>query len=179
MNSRSFSLKPFPSGGVRQDGKISCTVGRHGDVLSITYTLLGLPGELEIPSAAHNPSRRDALWEKTCLEFFLAAGNSDLYWEFNLSPAGHWNVYRFTSYRQGMREEPAFESLPFSVHAHSDTLRLSLDIDTHKIVTPGQALRIGISAVIRKRSGETIYWALTHPEPQPDFHHRDSFIIDI
>ena len=64
---------------------------------------------------ADMPARRDRLWEETCFEFFLAVKNSPRYWEFNLSPAGHWNVYRFADYRQGMQEEPAFASLPFSV----------------------------------------------------------------
>src|SRR4030042_7193941 len=50
---------------------------------------------------------------------------SERYWEFNLSPAGHWNVYRFASYRKEMREEPAFASLPFRVRTEPEALRLS------------------------------------------------------
>ena len=54
------------------------------------------------------PRRRDRLWEETCLELFLGEEGSERYWEFNLSPAGHWNVYRFEFYvsDKGSLSEP-------------------------------------------------------------------------
>jgi hypothetical protein len=121
----------------------------------------------------------DRLWEETCLELFLGAKGSGRYWEFNLSPAGHWNVYRFTSYREGMQEEPALSSLPFGVRIEPGILRLSLDLDLRKILPAGEAVEAGVCAVIRTATGGTSHWALAHPGPRPDFHRRDGFALTI
>ena len=126
--------------------------------------------------------RKNGLWEETCFEFFLGVKGSERYWEFNLSPSGHWNVYRFKSYRQGMQEEPAFTSLPFSVQLYSNSLLLSLGLGLDKIIPQEQVsevLQVALSAVIKTRDGKTTYWALTHPGPQADFHRRDGFIIEL
>jgi hypothetical protein len=122
-------------------------------------------------------ARRNLLWEETCFEFFVAARDSPRYWEFNLSPAGHWNVYRFEAYRQGIQEEMAFKSLPFTVRYSSDSLLLTLELSLDKILCAEQALEAAISAVIKTKDSRATYWALIHPGPHPDFHRRDSFTM--
>ncbi len=179
MNGRNFSLKPFLSAGLLSHLEITGNIGWSSNTLAITYTLLGPLSELLIPAPAEMPSRKNALWEETCFEFFLALKNSDQYWEFNLSPAGHWNVYSFKSYRQGMQEEPAFTSLPFSVHRQPDALRLSLKLDPARIILEDQTLQIAVSAVIKALNGKKTCWALTHPGPQADLHRRDGFILEL
>jgi len=179
MMSRRFSLKPFVTAELPPDVKITGNISRHSNTLTINYILIGPLANLVIPAPAENPLRRNALWEETCFEFFIAAENSKKYWEFNLSPSGHWNVYRFASCRQGMQEEQDVASLPFSVQAQPDILRLSAEIDLEKLVSSEQALHVAVSAVIKTIDGGITYWALTHPGPQADFHRRDSFIIEL
>jgi hypothetical protein len=179
MNSRSFFLKPFPSSGPVPGIKIKGGIERRSNVLTVCYELLGPLAELGLPAPSEKPARRGALWEETCFEFFIAAKNSGQYWEFNLSPAGHWNIYRFEAYRQGMREEPDITSLPFSIERKPDSFRLSLEFDLDKIIPADQALHAAVSAVLKPINGELTYWALTHPGPQADFHRRDSFIIEL
>jgi hypothetical protein len=178
MKLQGFSLRPFPSACRLPKVKIIGTIGRRDGVLSLEYELLGFTETIAVPAPAVLPARRDGLWEETCFELFLGIEKSDRYWEFNFSPAGHWNVYSFEDYRQGMREEPAFASLPFSVKIRPGALNLSVELDLGKIIPQGQALNVGISAVLRSAEGEYTYWALTHPCPQPDFHRRDSFLIE-
>lgn len=179
MKGRSFSLKPFPSDRPQPQINLTCSVGRRTDTLSFSYLLLGPLAEIVIPAPSDVPSRKYGLWEETCFEFFIGTRNSDKYWEFNLSPAGNWNVYLFTSYRQGMKEDQAFTSLPFSVRTRPDGLRLSLELDLEKIVPAGQALQIALSAVVREGSGRITCWALTHPGLKPDFHRREAFIVEL
>jgi hypothetical protein len=179
MNSLTFSLTPFPCDGLVPPMRIACTIARQRDELSITYALLGPVAEIAIPVAAQDPERRNALWKETCFELFLAPEESDHYWEFNLSPAGHWNVYRFSSYREGMQEEPAFASLPFAVQTSRNALNLSIVIGLKRIIDAGQPLMIGIAAAVKAAGGRTSYWALIHRGPDPDFHRRDSFIVEI
>jgi hypothetical protein len=40
-------------------------------------------------------------------------------------------------------------------------------------------LRLGLSAVIEDIDGRLSYWALKHPPGKPDFHHPDSFALDV
>lgn len=179
MNDRSFSLKPFSPAGPRLHLKITGSIVRRADTLAIRYALQGRLAELAIPAPADLPARKNGLWEETCFEFFLAVKNSPQYWEFNLSPAGHFNVYRFQACRQGRQEETAFRSLPFSVQSRPDSLLLALKIDLERIVPADQALKVAIAAVIKLLDGQATYWALTHPGPKADFHRRDCFIVDL
>jgi hypothetical protein len=179
LNPRNFSLVPFRGEDGLPDLAITGTIGRSADTLSIGCAVAGNLSVLAVPAAAESPERKGRLWEETCLEFFLGAKGSGGYWEFNLSPAGHWNVYRFTSYREGGQEESAFPSLPFRVRAERAALRLSLELDLGKILPAGVAVEAGVCAVIRTTTGGTSHWALAHPGPRPDFHRRDGFALTI
>jgi len=179
MTPRSFTLRPFLPAPRLPALEIVGTISRHGQALSLGYELKGDLAAVMIPEPAAKPTRRPGLWEATCFELFLAPRNSRGYWEFNLSPGGHWNVYSFEAYRQGMLEEQGFASLPFSVQSSFDSWRLALEVDLTPIISPAQDLDAALSAIITGKHGEVTYWALTHPGEQPDFHRRDSFIIEL
>ncbi len=121
----------------------------------------------------------DGLWQETCFELFLSTRGSDGYWEFNLSPSGNWNVYRFNSYRKGMREEEAYTGLPFSIEVREDSLVVSLETDISALIREDQQIDAGIAAVVRMTDGTISYWALTQLGPKPDFHRRDGFIMKL
>ena len=179
MKVQNFTLQPFPGTDSLPDLEISGFLARRANTLSIGYLLVGHLIDIEIPALSKPAARRIGLWEKTCLEFFLARIGSMGYWEFNLSPSGDWNVYRFEVYRQGLYEEPAFASLPFSVRKQSDSLLLELEFDLGLILPSDQTLEVAVSAVIRTKEGQETFWALTHPGEAPDFHHRNGFIVQL
>ena len=179
MTRRSFTLQPFAPIGPPHNFKITGYIARRADKLAIRYDLRGDLAELMIPALADLPARRHGLWEETCFEFFLGVKDSPRYWEFNLSPAGPWNVYRFDGYRQGMVEETAFTSLPWRVRRRPDSLRLALELDVGRIVAADQPLSVGIAAVIKLAGGGLTYWGLIHPGPAADFHRRDSFLVEL
>lgn len=174
MKARQFVLQPWAP---RPDLQITGEIARGAGTLTIHYELCGELAVVALPPPVDLPARRPGLWQETCCELFLGAQNLPQYWEFNLSPAGHWNVYQFADYRQGMAEEAAFASLPFSVQRRPDFWQLTLEVDLVKIVPADQTLEVGISAVIKLREGEATYWALRHPGPRADFHRRDGFSV--
>ncbi|NEQ19514.1 MAG: DOMON-like domain-containing protein [Microcoleus sp. SIO2G3] len=173
MNDQTFKMQPFPSAKPIPDLKIAGNIARQGNQFTIHYALLGNVKEVAIaqggakPNAqragyanarraassetilapSDTPARKHELWKDTCFEFFVGIKNSDQYWEFNLSPAGDWNIYRFDAYRQGMQEETAFTALPFSIQHLSDGLAIALDVDLDKIVPANQAIEVGITTV--------------------------------
>ena len=178
MTGRDFSLQPFSPLAPLLTIKITSHIARRSRQLAIRYDLRGDLAELVIPAPAARPARRHRLWEETCFEFFLGVKDSPGYWEFNLSPSGHWNVYRFTGYRQGMAEETALTPLPMSVRRRPELLRLALELDVEEIVAADQPLMVGIAAVIKLAGGGLTYWALIHPGAEADFHRRDSFLVE-
>ena len=179
MNPARFFLKPFPGEGCPAGVTIGGSIARRADSLAVRYEVRGDLSMVSIPVDAEGPRRKDRLWEETCLELFLGMEDSGKYWELNLSPSGHWNVYRFTHYREGMREEPAFPSLPFDVQIGPKALALSLELDVGKILRAEEIIEAGIAAVIGTTDGGKSHWALAHPASRPDFHRRDGFALTL
>ena len=172
-----FLLKPFPGERNPADATIGGSIARRANTLSVRCEVRGDLSKVSIPAATERPRRKDQLWEETCLELFLGTADSGEYWEFNLSPSGHWNAYRFMRYREGMREEPAITSLPFDVRRDPEALILIAEIGIEKIVPADKDLAAGIAAVVHTVEGVTNHWALTHPGPRPDFHRRENFAL--
>jgi len=177
MRRRRFLLKPFPGEGNPAALTIGGSIGRRADTLSVLCEVRGNLSKVRIPAAADAPRRRDRLWEKTCLELFLWTKGSGEYWEFNLSPSGNWNVYRFASYREGMAEEPAVASLMFKVRRDPEALLLAAEIGVGGIVPAEKALAATVAAVIGTSDGGKSHWAPVHPASRPDFHRRDGFAL--
>jgi hypothetical protein len=174
---------------------------RNQDELTLHYRLswaAANPAVLLPPRAlsraeAPQPQRRDGLWQHTCFEAFLAPLGEEPYWELNLSASGDWNVYRFAAYRSGQRPEEAFTSLPFALMGPrpappqgsclTASPRVLLELDLRCPLQPALAqasqLQLGLSAVLEHRGGALSYWALSHPGPEPDFHDRRGWILQL
>ncbi|CAN5632429.1 hypothetical protein BH23CYA1_BH23CYA1_08550 [soil metagenome] len=178
-----FTLQPFSPTAQTTDLAISGSLVRSQSVLSIVYRFEGDFDKVVIPPVGQAGDRRDQLWQQTCFEFFLGEGpnkaETDPYWEFNLSPTGDWNVFSLAGYRQGLREERALGALPFTVRTAQTQLQLALTVDVGELVDPAQPLRLGVSAVVVLASGEEAFWAIAHPGPTPDFHHPESFALEL
>ncbi len=179
MKARSFALRPFPGTAPLPACRLTGSVAQHRGTLALSYALHGSLAELALPAPVGPPARRHGLWQTTCFEVFFGVREAPGYWEVNLSPAGDWNVYRFAGYRQGMAEETAFSSLPFSVQTRPNSLLLDLQLDVARLVPAAQPLEVGLTAVVQCRGGGLTYWALTHPGPQANFHRRDSFVVKL
>src|SRR4051794_34232739 len=112
-------LHPHPHSPSAAVSSLSAEATRPApDTLRLTFRLDGAIDRLLIPAPAV-PDRTDGLWQHTCFEAFLTAGEGEAYHEINLSPSGQWAAYRFDSWRAGMA--PADLSAPdirFSRDAH-------------------------------------------------------------
>lgn len=176
MTTLSYRLKPFPDGqapGIAVAGRIV----RDRSTLLLESRITGDVDGIFLESPADAPVRRHGLWEGTCLELFLAPAAAESYWELNMSPAGHWNVYRFSAYRRGMAEEESFKTLPFDFQRKPGSLELAMEIDLSGILPDPVPLHAAVCAVVRHRSGAATYWAVTHCAGCPDFHRRESFVL--
>lgn len=177
MSCRNFSLEPHPAGISLPGAKITGSIERRFNRLTVSYALWACMEDISIPPRNDHFLRRTGLWESTCFEFFVAPLDDPRYWEFNLSPSGHWNVFRFDGYRRGMEEELSFESLVVATRTLPGSFHATVDLDLGKILSDTQALQVAVSAVLQHKDGRLSFWALTHGGSRPDFHHRGGFVI--
>ncbi len=138
-----FILQPFQEERFAANLQITGTLARSATDLLISYELGGNVDDVLFPPPISSPRRRDGLWQATCFEFFVAVSGSHQYWEINLSPSGDWNVYAFTEYRHGMREETSLAALPCTVHRQPESYQLALDFPLAKLIALDQPSKSG------------------------------------
>ena len=141
-----------------------CTSG--DDILAIRW-----------PKTSQNLRCQDELWRNTCFELFIASKNEPSYLEYNFSPSRHWAVYAFKTYRQ--RKALDYISDININHRRADGERFT---DVNIILLSefqNTAIDIGVSAVIESNNGDLFYYALTHKGDSPNFHLRESFILEV
>jgi hypothetical protein len=172
-----FALRPFATASNLPQVEINGRVNRRDHLLSIEYQLFGDLSAISLDPTANQPSRQFHLWEATCFEFFIGIPGDANYWEFNLSPSGDWAVFALDDYRQGLRNELAFSSLPFKVDRYPNYITLSLEFDLSEIILAEQDLEMSVTTVIKSSQNELSYWAIDHTGKLADFHLRDSFKI--
>ena len=150
--------------------------GAASDILTVAFVLEGDLSGLRITEP--QPSRQvHSLWRHTCCEAFVMAGEGPGYREFHFSPSGEWAVYAFRGYREGGELEG--ELAPGIVVRRSGD-RLELYAEIPPVFLPsGRSLRLGLSAVVEDADGMLSYWALRHHPGKPDFHHTDTFALQL
>ena len=151
-----------------------------GSSLTLTYSISGDITRLRIPPP-RSSRRADGLWQHTCFELFLAEKGQQFYWEFNFSPSGEWAAYAFKSYRDGAAIEDDGLDPKIAVRSAANILELEalVRLDRLQTIKLQGRLRMGLSTVIEENDGTLSYWALKHPPGKPDFHHPDSFALEL
>jgi hypothetical protein len=142
-------------------------------ILDLRYRLTGALSALALPPLAP-PNRADELWRHTCFEAFVRAGAQG-YRELNFAPSSQWAAYRFDSYREGMANADP-DALTLYVSRGGDAFELSARVT---LDLPAVDWQLGLSAVIEATDGTKSYWALAHAPGKPDFHHPDSFALQL
>lgn len=148
--------------------------------LILSYNLTGDLERLRIPPSVL-PRRVDGLWRHTCFEAFIATVEGPEYFELNFSPSGEWAAYQFCAYRDGaaMADDAFWPKI--SVERGSNRLITTASVPWERLPTirREQLVRLGLSAVIESDEGSLSYWALEHPCVKPDFHHENSFTLEL
>ncbi len=147
----------------------------HKQRLSLSYHLSGDLDALVLPAFGGSYQREEELWRHTCFEAFFGLAGDPAYGELNISPAGGWNLYGFSDYRQGMRVDERLNLLSFVALRESRRYILEVSLPLEGLLLTGQ-LELGLSVVLEEGSGQLSYWALEHPGSKADFHHRSSFV---
>lgn len=163
------------------DGLTAEVRRKAGGKLELLYRLTGELEALLIPELS-NPSRADELWKHTCFEIFILKADAPGYVEFNFAPTGQWAAYSFRSRRSGMRNIEQVNEAPIGtmMFGRQYVLKAEVDLSGVEGLPPADApWRAAISTVIEAADGRKAYWAVQHPEGNPDFHAPEGFVIDL
>ena len=173
---RTVQLTPHaavPSPAVRG---IEVSVSRAEGKLTVMYRLDGDLDRLRVPQ--ERPAcATDRLWEHTCFELFVARSGAADYYELNFAPYGASAVYAFGAYRQRLDRELTAKAPRRQWGDASCRLIAEVELSALGPAYVDAELVLGVSAVIEDADGQLSYWALAHPQPKPDFHHRDAFTL--
>ncbi len=179
MRKLSFGLVPFPDPELPAV-TITGSIFRDDNLLTVGYSLTGKIDQILFPNTNPKPERKDELWLATCFEFFLALPDQPQYWEVNLSPSGDWNAFHMDAYRRiGFRQEEKIQNPQLEIANSIDCFKLHATIDLNQLFDPDTKIQAGVTSVIQNRQEHETYWALAHPQPQADFHLRESFLLTL
>ena len=141
-------------------------ISRDENWLRLRWRIEG-SAKLVVPPFAGR-GRADELWRTTCFELFLKPDGGEAYSEFNLSPSERWAAYDFSSRRDGMENRPA-------PREPDCTMRQGISFAIFDAAIPAAALPesdcyAGLTCVLEEDGGIKSFWALCHPQDEPDFH---------
>lgn len=161
--------------------RIEVTASRRGyGALVMRYIVTASMSDLRLPPVTL-PERADGLWRHTCFEAFIQPSMDTAYYEFNFAPSTQWAAYGFYSYRSGMSLAVGTSEPRVSVRLSDETCELEATLELGDLpdVSPDSTWWLGLSAVIEDARGSLSYWALAHPQGEPDFHHSDCFVMQL
>ncbi|MEO1321637.1 MAG: DOMON-like domain-containing protein [Pseudomonadota bacterium] len=170
-------LYPHPASPSGPASKVWVTGERASSGLALAYSVNGNFDALAIPDGPGG-RRMDGLWKHTCFELFMRPANSERYYEFNFAPNANWAAYKFESYREGGADLEKI-SAQIDVDRRDGQLTLVASLTGLSAVLLDAPISIGLSAVIEAETEALSYWALYHPLSKPDFHHSESFKLNL
>ena len=180
-----FTLTSHPATPSAVLHRIAGHVTRQRDgTLAITYILEGDIERLRLP-APQAARFTDELWRHTCCELFVARKNDPAYHECNFAPSTEWAAYAFARTRErappAAQHEIAALNPRIALRRRADRLELDavIRLDLLSSRYTDARIALAVSAVIEDRDGTLSYWALTHPQAKPDFHHPDAFVLEL
>ena len=176
-----FSLIPFPNmPAATAVNSIEAELNVNEESIYISFRIRNNLDLIDLGNGTPNKKRVIKLWEKTCFELFIK-NEKDQFIEFNFAPNFEWNCFYFDKKGGALAE---WEKMP---RPESDILlsaeHFFMFVNIRKEFFPEgffnsnkkQILSAGISSVIKEKIGSLSYWAMTHADVQPNFHHFDSF----
>jgi hypothetical protein len=175
-----IALKCHASSACAAVHALHVTVRVHDGRLILSYALGADLKRLRI-QAEEAPRHAHELWRHTCFEAFFGGTGSPGYCELNFAPSRAWAMYRFSARREGMLAVAPARAPEITIARTAAGLTLTAAVFLHDLIPSGASLglRMGLAAVLEGEDGRLSYWAARHPPGKPDFHHPDSFTLEL
>lgn len=134
---------------------------------TITYSTTVSPYKKQIE--ASNTSFKSGLWLDDVVELFIKPDlDSDLYYEFNFSPAGDWWAASFLSYREIEKE---LHDINLSIQTALEDQQLSLElVIPNNLINATKDSLFHVSAIFGENNRTFISSSNKPKDCKPDFH---------
>lgn len=168
-----FSLIPYHRESAPKIN-LDCELSTTSQSIFISYKLTGEIDKIELGRIPRH-ERVIKLWEKTCFELFIKNERNE-YMEFNFSPVFEWNAFFFPKKGDPLTEWQKIKSVKTDILDSLEVFKVIVEIS--KADFPENFFEgptAGITSVIKEKNGNLSYWALSHEDQRPNFHHFDSF----
>lgn len=170
-----FSLVPFENSQAPAIS-IATELNTTSDSIYISYKLSGALNSIDMGEGNPKHARVLKLWEKTCFELFMK-DEKNSYIEFNFSPDFEWNCFYFEKKGDALAEYKRMELVKFDILFSNEVVNVIVELQ--KKMFPDHffdgKLCVGITSVLKEKSGALSYWALSHHDIRPNFHDFKSF----
>ncbi len=172
-----FSLIPFAPATAPKTN-ITIELNQNDESLFVSYRIQEGLELIDIGNGTPHKERVIGLWEKTCFELFIK-NQFGQYIEFNFSPTFEWNCFYFNKKGDALAEYLPMQMPVTDILLSKDHfLQFSVIKKEHfpkGFFDSKNELQAGITSVIKEKNGPISYWALSHNDSKPNFHHFDSF----
>lgn len=173
---RSVSLKPFSPVDPAVVRALTVYLNDIGaGRMSLRYELDADLERVRVPGTRQSRAA-DELWKHTCFEAFIRPAGGKAYYELNASPSTEWALYSFDDYRKGMTSIRPDLAPVIRVGRGDSSLRIDVDLAMHTLPASGH---LALAAVLELEEIGVSYWAVEHRGIRPDFHHPDSFVVEL
>jgi hypothetical protein len=171
-----FSLIPFESN-KSIPITISSELNQTKESFFLSFKIEGSLSLVDWGTGIPEHSRAIRLWEKTCFEFFIK-NEKNSYMEFNFSPDFEWNAFYFIKKGDALKEYLEMKLETFDILMAENIVMIICEIKKEYFPPhffDGE-ITAGISSVIKEKSNNLSYWALSHKDTKPNFHDFSSYI---
>jgi hypothetical protein len=170
-----FTLIPYTSRSC-DPFTVTCELNQNEQTFFISYLIDGNLSSLDLDDPTPSKQRILKLWEKSCFELFLK-NSRDEYLEFNFSPHFEWNCFYFKKKGDPLEEWKNMKRPETDILLSLEKFFLVAEIKKKYLPQNfmTKEMSAGISTVLKMKNKELTYWALSHEDLKPNFHHFDSF----
>lgn len=172
-----FSLIPFDKN-KSPLLELTAELNTSEDAVFISFRINEGVEQIDLGNGTPKKERITGLWERTCFELFIK-NEKDSYIEFNFSPVFEWNCFYFEKKGNALSEWGAMPRPGTDILLSKDQFLLIGEIKKEffpeGFFGKGEKLCAGVTSVIKDTNKQTSYWALSHEDTRPNFHHFDSF----
>ena len=128
--------------------------------------------DIDFPEISQVPSRKNELWTIGCFEIFVSK-TGDSYAEYNLGFDQNWECFNFSDYREN-QSRPQVSAIPKIKCKIIDNLFTQTVEFQEDIILQNS---FSITAIIKLKNGNFLYFANKHCGEKPDFHLKAARVL--
>ena len=165
-------LKPYSK---KNELTIEGILTLSSNKISLHFKITGVLKNYQFPQI-DKLKRANELWKATCFELFLANSKTKIYYEINISPTLHWNIYRLETYRAEPKELIVSSEPLIEIREDEESYEIDFELEC-KELNLAEFDQYNLAVILLNIENEREFWAVNLVGESPDFHDRGRFIF--